>query len=475
MAKRQPLNNKRFFLLGLTLFLFCCSPNVNAKVFNAETFTLENGLQVIVIPNHRAPVVTHMVWYRVGAADEPQGLSGMAHYFEHLMFKGTETSEPGEFSRLVKKLGGNDNAFTGQDYTAYFQSISVDHLEKMMEMESDRMMNLSVPDEHFASEKQVVLEERRQRVDNDPKGVFNEQMKSSLFVNHPYGTPVIGWMDEIKGYEWEDVKVFYDQWYAPNNAIVVISGDVTIKSVKPMVERTYGQLKPKKLPTKTRTEIPPGNSETLMVLSHESINQPAFRSMRLAPAYHKNKDDSLALMVLEEILSGGPTTRLYKHLVVDQKKAISVGFSYNGSSLDYGNIYISGVPSEGVSLTQLQNFVEDEVMDVIENGVTDKEVEEAIQRMQDAAIYARDSLSGPAMTFGYGLTTGASIDDIENWPTLIGKVTAEDVKRVAEKYAAPDDYWIRPPVVGHLLPIGVTDSDLEQAQPEQSASEGENQ
>jgi len=460
MAKRQLLNNKRFLLLGLTFFLFCCSPNVNAKVFNAESFTLENGLQVIVIANHRAPVVTHMVWYRVGAADEPQGLSGMAHYFEHLMFKGTEKMAPGEFSRLVKKLGGNDNAFTGQDYTAYFQSISIDHLETMMEKEADRMVNLKVPAEHFASEKQVVLEERRQRVDNDPRSIFNEQMKSALFINHPYGTPVIGWMEEIEGYEWEDVKVFYDQWYAPNNAIVVISGDVTVEDIKPMVERTYGQLEPKELPPRVRTEIPPGNSQTLMVLNHQSINQPAFRSIRLAPAYHKERDDSLALMVLEEILSGGATTRLYKNLVVDSKKAISVGFSYNGSNLDYGSIYISGVPTEGISLAELEGLIQDEIDNVINNGVTDQEVSEAIQRMQDAAIYARDSLSGPAMTFGYGLTTGADINDIENWPTLIAKIKPGDVKRVAKKYVSADKHWIRPPVVGHTLPEGVTDLDL---------------
>lgn len=455
MAKRQRSINKMIRLFLWSGFLLVTlSTAASAKVFNAETFTLDNGLQVVVIPNSRAPVVSHMVWYKVGAADEPQGLSGMAHYFEHLMFKGTEKLAPGEFSRIVKKLGGNDNAFTSQDYTAYYQNIAVEHLEKMMEMEADRMINLSVPKEHFASEKKVVLEERRQRTENNPRGLFNEQMRSALFVNHPYGTPVIGWMNEIKGYEWEDVKIFYDTWYAPNNAVVVISGDVTAKSVKPMAERTYGVLKPKKLPARERAEVPPAMSKTLMTLRHASINQPSFQNMRLAPSSNQNKQDSLALQVLEEILSGGPTTRLYKNLVVEQKKAISANFSYGGGSLDDGTIWLSGVPANDVTLEELENLILQEVQKIITNGVTQTELTDAIQRLQDAAIYARDSLQGPASTFGYTLTTGGTVDDVENWPQDIGAVTRQRVQDVAKKYLDPKNPWRRASITGHMLPLG---------------------
>ena len=256
-----------FIFLGFT---FKVSANNYDTTFGAETFMLDNGMQVIVIPNHRIPVVTHMVWYRVGAADELPGLSGMAHYFEHLMFKGTKKLEPGEFSRTVKMLGGRDNAFTGQDYTAYFQSIAVEHLEKVMRMEADRMFNLAPPADHFASEKNVVLEERRQRTENNPKGLFGEQLRNLLFVNHPYGTPTIGWMDEIERYEWTDVKGFYEQWYAPNNAIVIISGDITVEEFKPLAEKIYGTLPAKKLPKRSRPNIPPAIGKTRLLPFRQS-------------------------------------------------------------------------------------------------------------------------------------------------------------------------------------------------------------
>ncbi len=437
----------------LLLFLVCITPTpINAKTFNAESYTLENGMQVVVIPNHRAPIITHMVWYRVGAADEEQGSSGMAHYFEHLMFKGTQKMAPGEFSRTVKNLGGNDNAFTGQDYTAYFQSISVEHLEKLMQMEADRMVNLAPPEADFISEKSVVLEERRQRTDNDPKGLFTEQMLSTLFVNHPYGTPVIGWLNEIKGYEWEDVKSFYDNWYAPNNAILVISGDVTLDQIKPMVAKTYGQLKPKEFKERTRPEVPPLKSDTIMRLEHQSINQPSFQKLYIAPSSTQNKKDSLALEILQEIMSSGPTTRLYKSLVVEQKKAISVSFSYSGSALNYGTMWISGAPADDVNSEELIALIDTEIENVIANGVEESEVSSAIQRLQDQAVFARDSLSGPAMIFGRALTTGNTIDDVENWVEDIATVTKEDVQAVAKKYLSKDTPWLRSPVVGFLSP-----------------------
>lgn len=452
MGKHLPLSNKILFALFVATALFAFNNPAQAKVFNAKDFTLDNGLQVIVITNNRAPVVAHTVWYKVGAADEPQGLSGMAHYFEHLMFKGTEKIPPGEFSRIIKKLGGEHNAFTSQDYTAYYEVVATEHLEKMMEMEADRMVNLSVPKEHFDSEKKVVLEERRQRTDNNPENRFYEQMRNALYTNHPYGTPVIGWMEEIKSYEWEDVKQFYDTWYAPNNAIVVISGNVTVDEVKPMAERTYGLLKPKDLPKRIRPKIPPAFGETLMTLKHKSIGQPTLQQAFLAPNQHAYKHESLALTVLQEILSGGATTRLYKKLVVEEKKAISVGISYSNGMLDYGTIWVYGTPTKETSLAELEDLIHKEIKNVIENGVTKTEVKEAIQRLQDGAIYARDSLRGPAMTFGNVLTAGGSIDDIEDWSDNIGTITAKDVQDVAAKYINIETPWIRLPVTGHLLP-----------------------
>ena len=440
---------KWLFLFIALLFLPTAS---HANTFNAESFTLDNGLQVVIIPNNRAPVVTHMVWYKVGAADEPPTKSGMAHYFEHLMFKGTETLAPGEFSKRVKDLGGNDNAFTSQDYTAYFQSIAVEHLEEMMTMEADRMVNLKVPLEHFQSEKKVVTEERRQRTDNSPRALFSEQMRDALYTNHPYGTPVIGWMHEIESYDWDDVKEFYNTWYAPNNAIVIISGAITAKHARPMVERTYGKLKPKALPDRDRGIIPPAIATTKLKLFDKTIKQESFQSIQIAPSYNQNKTDSLALQVLNEILDGGATTRLYKNLIVKDKKADSVSFSYQSSALDYGTIWMSAIPKKGISLEEMKPLLINEINDVIQNGVSTDEVKDAIQRLQDSAIFARDSLSGPPRIIGMAMATGSTLDDIENWPTDIATVTAQQVQNVAKKYLNTKNPWIKPAVEGYLYP-----------------------
>jgi len=449
----------KFLLLPLTVLILLVTPfSAYAKTFNAQSTTLENGLRLIVIPNSRAPVVTHMIWYKVGAADEPPTKSGMAHYFEHLMFKGTETLSPGEFSRIVKGLGGNDNAFTGQDYTAYYQNIAKQHLEKMMSMEADRMINLKISEEDFISEKNVVTEERRQRTDNKPKSLFMEQMRDALFTNHPYGTPVIGWMNEIESYNWEAVKGFYDTWYAPNNAVVIISGDVTMEDVKPMAMRTYGALEPKDLPQRKRGKIPPAISETKITLFDETIKQPSYQSLRLAPSSHQSKQESLALQILNEILSGGPTTRLYKNLVVDNKRATSVNFSYQSSALDHGKIFVSAIPHEGISLDEIENDIQNEFNHVIKNGVTETEVKEAIQRLQDSAIFARDSVSGPANIIGFNLLTGSTLNDIENWPTDIATVTPAQVQDVAKKYLNAEAPYIKPPVKGYLFPTNTKEA-----------------
>ncbi len=441
----------RIFLV-VALLLVIPLPSL-AQTFGAEEFKLENGLQVVVIPNHRAPVVTHMIWIKAGSADEAPGVSGMAHYLEHLLFKGTEKIAPGDYSKTIKTLGGNDNAFTGQDYTAFFESVSVDNLEKVMEMEADRMTNINPPPAHYASEKAVVIEERRQRTDNDPRAKFGEHMQSVLFVNHPYAIPVIGWMSEIEKYEWADVKKFYDTWYAPNNAVVVISGDITAAQFKPLAEKYYGTWQKKELPPRFRAEVPPANGETTLRLHDADIHQPVFQRMYIAPAERLAKKDARALEVLAEIMDGTPTTRFYKSLVVDQKKATNVGFDYSGTALDYGRITMAATPAAGVTPEEVGALMEAELHKVIEQGVTEAEVKGAIQRLRDQAVFARDSVQGPAMIFGNALTTGSTVQDVEAWPQEIAKVTAADVQAAAKKYLDSQNPWIRPPVTGYLLPL----------------------
>lgn len=441
----------RTFLFLVTIF-FTPAAYAQDKVYNAETFTLANGMQVVVIPNHRAPVVTHMIWYRVGAADEPRGQSGMAHYLEHLLFKGTPTLPTGEFSRRIRSLGGNENAFTAQDYTAFHESIAVEHLESIMKMEADRMMNTNPPPADFTSEQKVVIEERRQRTENDPRGFFAEQMKALLFINHPYGYPVIGWQHEVEALTWKEIQKFYKQHYGPNNAILVISGDITAAQLKPLAEKIYGPLKPIELPEREWTSVPPMIASPQLTLHHPMIRQPVFMRLYRLPSLKQNREDGYALSVLQDILDGGAATRLYKSLVVEQKIATGVNFSYDGLAWSDGTGWISVVPADGVELPVVEEALNKELRQVIADGVTEQELSEAKMRMQDSAAFARDSLAGPAMTVGQALITGIPLDDVEHWPRLIDAITREQIQSVAARYLDPDHINRRPYISGYLLP-----------------------
>ena len=427
------------------------------KVFGAEVFTLDNGMEVVVIPNNRAPVVTHMVWYRVGAADEPRGKSGIAHFLEHLMFKGSaqvggRDLAPGEFSQIVRAMGGNDNAFTSQDYTAYFQSVPSEHLETVMRMEAGRMNGMAPPADEVLSERKVILEERKQRTDNDPRGQFGEQMSAVAFINHPYGIPVIGWKHEMEELSYADAKAFYDRWYAPNNSILVVSGDVTPAKVFQLAIDIYGKLPKETVPKRLRTRSPALNSTSTVTLRHPALRQPMVQSLYRVPSARQNKQEALALEVLEEIMGGGPTSRLYKALVVDQKIASAAGMSYRRSSWDDASLWLYANPLPGKTLKSVQSALADELRTLIKDGLDEDELREAKTRMQDEAIYARDSLTGPAMVFGYNLVTGSSVDDIEYWPYDIESVTAEQILETAKTYLNPDETEGHLPVHGYLLP-----------------------
>ncbi|MFN3826624.1 MAG: M16 family metallopeptidase [Micavibrio sp.] len=444
---------KLFLIICLTVLIFSpASFAANGKVYNAETFTLENGMQVVVIPNHRAPVVTHMIWYKVGSADEPRNLSGMAHYLEHLLFKGTPTLAPGEFSRRIRAIGGNENAFTSSDYTAFFESFAVDQLESVMQMEADRMMNTSPPEKDFLSERNVVLEERRERTENDPRGFFSEQLRALLFINHPYGIPVIGWQHEVSALTWKEIEPFYKNFYGPNNAIVVVAGDITAEKFKPLAEKIYGPLKPIKVPERRWTSVPPMIASPTLTLHHADIQQPSWMRMYRVPSLLQDKQQGYALGLLEEILSGGAATRFYKSLVVEQKLATSASFNYDGMKISDGVLWLSATPAEGVSLETLEKAVEAEIALLLEKGITEQELAEAKVRLQDSAAFARDSLSGPAMNVGYALAIGLTLDDVEYWPQKIEAITKEEVESTARALLSPASSKQKPYVTGYLLP-----------------------
>lgn len=433
------------FLLLLVMLL---PPPVRAKVFDPETFTLDNGMQVVVVTNRTAPVVSHMVWYKVGAADEPWGRSGIAHFVEHLMFRGTETVPDGEFSQRISREGGQDNAFTSWDFTAYYQNVASDRLRMVMELEADRMVNLALSDAVVLPERDVILEERAQRVDNVPGSRLSEQMYAALFQNHPYGIPIIGWSHEIAELTLEDVESFYETWYAPNNAILVVSGDIDAETLRPLAEATYGQISSRPVPERVRPMEPGAEGERRVVVTDPTVQQPLWRRFYLAPSYAHDPDGhAYALQVLSEVLGGGPTSRLYRSLVIDQGLAVSAGTGYSPNDLDYSVFVAVLAPTPGTDLEDAEAAFEEEVARIVREGVPEAEVEAAKARLAIAADYARDSLFGPARTLGAALATGQTIEDVESWPDRIRAVTAEEVRAAAEAVLTAERA-----VTGLLLP-----------------------
>ena len=417
-------------------------------VFHPETFMLDNGMEVVVVENHRAPVVAHWVWYKVGTADSPPGKSGLPHFLEHLMFKGTGEIPPGEFSKIVARLGGNDNAMTSYDSTAYFQMIAKDRLELVMAMEADRMVNLDLADDHVYPERDVILEERRSRVDNEPSALLGEQLMAAQYLHHPYRLPVIGWFHEIAGYTREDALEFYREWYAPNNAVLVVAGDVTAAELRPLAERTYGTVASRRVAPRRRLAEPPQHAERRIALHHERVQQPVLVRSWLAPSYASaGHEHCYALELLAEILGGGGTSRLFREVVVERSLAAGAGCFFRGTGLDGATFRVYATPRPGVAMADLEGAVAGEVGKVLADGVTADELERTRKRLIAEAIYARDSLSGAARVFGSALTSGESVGDVEAWPARIAAVTLEQVHAAARHVFRPEQS-----VTAELLP-----------------------
>ncbi|MDR3518364.1 MAG: pitrilysin family protein [Azospirillaceae bacterium] len=393
---------------------------------------MANGLEVVVATNRRMPVVTHMVWYKVGAADEPRFKSGIAHFLEHLMFKGTEAVPPGDFSRIIARNGGQENAFTTYDYTAYYQNVAVDRLPLVMQLEADRMAGLRLTDALVDPERDVVLEERHQRTDNLPAGRLTEALYAALFVHHPYGIPVIGWEQEIRGLMRADAEDFYRTWYAPNNAVLVISGDVDAAQVRPLAETWFGAIPARPVPPRCRPQDPPMAVQHRVVLRDPRVRQASLRQLWQAPSYrHGDSGQAFALQVLAEILGGGATGRLYRSLVVEQRVATSAGFGYAPSALDYAVIGASLSPAPDSDPDQAEAALTREIERVVADGVTDDEVDAAKRRLIRESIFARDSLRGPAFSLGTALAIGRTVADVESWPARIAAVGRDQVNAAA--------------------------------------------
>ena len=399
-------------------------------------FTLSNGLEVVVVPDRRAPVVTHMVWYKVGAADETPGKSGLAHFLEHLMFKGTAKNPIGLFSQAVAFVGGQENAFTTQDYTGYFQRVSRENLKMLMEFESDRMTGLVLTDAAVAPELKVVLEEQNQRVANNPRARLSEQVDAALYLNHPYGKPVIGWRHEIEKLDREDALAFYKRFYTPNNAVLVVAGDVSTDEIRTLAEATYGKVaKVAEIGPRRRPQEPAQIAARHVTLADAQVQQPSMNRVYLVPSSATAKaGESEALEVLSFILGHGTTSRLYRALVVERELAVGAGGFYNGTALDATQFGVYGSPKPGVSLPQLESAIDAVIDDVVAKGVTADEVERAKNRLIADAIYAQDSQATMARWYGAALTTGMTVEAVQSWPDRMRAVTADAVSAAAKAW-----------------------------------------
>jgi zinc protease len=423
---------------------------VPATAADISSFSLDNGLDVVVVEDHRAPVVVHTVWYKVGAADEAPGKSGIAHFLEHLMFKGTDNMASGELSATVTRNGGSDNAFTSWDYTAYYQRVAADRLPLMMEMEADRMRGLQMTEDDVVTERNVVLAERNQRTDSDPSALFREQMRAAQFLNHGYGIPVIGWRHEIEQLNRDDAFEFYRQYYAPNNAILVVAGDVDPDEVKTLAETYYGPIEPTvDLQDRQRPTEPPQLSERRMTMTDARVAQPYVTRSYIAPERNSgDQSEAAALEFLASLLGGdGATSYLGQALMFEDPKAIYVSAFYNGSTLDLGSFGLVIVPVPGVSLDDAEDALDATIAKFISEGVDLEQFERLKTQLHASRIYAQDNIESLARDYGQDLTIGLSIDDIKAWPDVLDAVTPDDVIAAAKRVFKTSNA-----VTGHLMP-----------------------
>ncbi|WP_171124228.1 MULTISPECIES: pitrilysin family protein [unclassified Ruegeria] len=427
--------------LALSAALIAATPVFAEDGLEAvTTFTLDNGMDVVVIEDHRAPVVQHMVWYRAGSADEPIGSSGVAHFLEHLLFKGTDTLAPGEFSATVAANGGNDNAFTSYDYTAYYQRVAADRLELMMQMEADRMRNIRLSDEDIRTERDVILEERNQRTENNPRALFGEQMNAAQYLNHRYGVPIIGWRHEMETLDMEDALSFYRTHYAPNNAILVVTGDVQPDAVKELADQYYGVIPANPdLPERVRSQEPPQTAERRLTYKDPRVSQPYVQRSYLAPERDPGaQEKAAALFLLAELLGGGNTSYLNEKLQFEEQKAIYTAAFYRGVSLDDTTFDLLVVPAQGVSLQEAEDAMDQAVADFIAEGVNQEDLERIKMQLRASQTYARDNVDGIGNRYGRALTSGLTVEDVQAWPDILQAVTGDEIIAAAREVLQPE-------------------------------------
>ncbi|HEX3756650.1 MAG TPA: pitrilysin family protein [Rhizomicrobium sp.] len=422
----------RALLTATLLACLAAAPTRAATSPQIFQFALQNGMQVLVIPDHRAPVVTQMLWFKVGAVDDPPGISGLAHFFEHMMFRGTKTLPGDGYATTIAKNGGEDNAFTTHDYTAFFEQIAKDRLPLAMSLEADRLANLDLSDANVATERDVVLEERRMRVDNDPQALMNEQMEAALHLSHPYGRPVIGWPEEVRHIDRVSAQDFYDHHYAPNNAILVIAGDVTPAEIRDLAQKEYGKVPARTLQPRAEFAEPPRLAETRMTIVRPDARVPIFSRIYRVPSYAQARPGiAEALETYAQVLGGDQTAALYRVLVEQKKLATDAGASYDGYARDAGEFSVYAVPRPGVALPVLEKAVDQVMAGFAAAPPRASDLARAKTELVAAVTYRRDRQYSLASSYGQALVIGLTVQDVNAWPSRIRAVMANNVKRAA--------------------------------------------
>lgn len=443
---------RRLIASALLSIAITLPAGLRAAEDQVSSFTLDNGMDVVVIEDHRAPVVVHMVWYRAGAADEMPGVSGVAHFLEHLLFKGTETMEPGEFSATVARNGGSDNAFTSYDYTAYFQRVAADRLDLMMQMESDRMVNLQLGEDDIKTERDVIIEERNQRVENNPGALMREHKNAAQYMNHPYGVPIIGWQSEMEKLSLQDALEYYETYYAPNNAILIVAGDVTPEEVRTLAQTHYGKLPANPdLPQRARPQEPRQMAERRLVFEDPRVAQPYVTRSYLAPERDSGaQEKAAALTLLAEVLGGGSTSVLAEALQFDTQQAVNTAAYYSGTSLDDTTFNLVVVPAPGVTLQQAEDAMDDVLAGFLETGIDSEQLNRIKMQLRASMTYERDDVNRMANRYGRALTQGLTIEDVQAWPDIVQAVTPDQIMAAARDVLDRDNAvtgWLTAPEV----------------------------
>ena len=429
------------FVLLIILSLYY-SVSFSDEKDTLHSFKLKNGMEVVVIENKRAPVIAQMIWYNFGSGIEKTGKSGLAHFMEHLMFKGTRKFPDNYYSNFISKIGGSENAFTSYDYTAYYQVFPKSELKKMMKMEADRMTNLTLTQENVEIEKRVILEERFQRIESDPSSKLDESMRSILFPNHYYGRPIIGWRHEIEGLSYEDVLSFYKENYKPNNAILVLSGDVDLEKAKKLSKKYFGKIRKGKQESKLEVTDPDLNTNIFVKMQHPTVKQPIWKKFYRTISYKSDIDNSIALDMGFKIVASGTSSLLYQNLVEDKKIFSVVGGYFQGLTKGEGNVYLYAISKEKKDSNEIDKIIMDEFKKIINEKLTSERFEIEKKKYFFDTIYKKDGVLNPAQIYGEALTVGLTFDDINKWQERLNNISLNDVKKALEKLYENKNYVI---------------------------------